>query len=215
MQERHITVEKTARYFTMGSEDNPSDVWIVCHGYTQLANQFIQLLAPLDDGTRLIVCPEGLNRFYTDHKSRRVGAGWMTSEDRLVEIDDYIHYLDKLYAFVFERVDRSAVKCHVLGFSQGVATACRWVVHGKTRVDRFIMWGGLLPPDIDLILRKKKLTESHLTIVLGDEDELVSSADRIQQEDQLREHGIPFETIVFAGRHRLDRSVFSKLASGE
>ncbi len=215
MQERHVTVEKTARYFTIGNEDKPSEVWIACHGYTQLAHQFIQLLAPLDDGMRLIVCPEGLNRFYTDHKSRRVGAGWMTSEDRLVEIDDYIQYLDKLYAAVFERVDHSAVRCHVLGFSQGVAATCRWVVNGGTAVDRLIMWGGLLPPEIDLILHKKKLTESHLTIVLGDEDELVSSQDRTRQEDQLREHEIPFKTIVFAGGHRLDRTVLGRLAGGE
>lgn len=215
MQERHITVEKTARYFTIGSEDKPREVWIACHGYTQLADQFIRLLASLDDGTRLIVCPEGLNRFYTDHESRRVGAGWMTSEDRLVEIDDYTRYLDKLYASVFERLDRSAVECHVLGFSQGVATTCRWVVHGEVTVDRLIMWGGLLPPDIDLISQKQKLTESHLTIVLGDEDELVSSRDRIRQEGELREHEIPFNTIVFSGGHRLDRSVLSRLASGE
>ena len=44
--------------------------------------------APLDDGSRLIVAPEALSRFYLGEVSqrpaseRRVGASWMTREDR-------------------------------------------------------------------------------------------------------------------------------------
>ncbi|MFQ5704868.1 MAG: alpha/beta hydrolase [Gemmatimonadales bacterium] len=211
MGQHHITVTKTARYFTLGNAENPTQVWFVCHGYTQLADQFVRLFAPVNDGTRLIVAPEGLSRFYTDHAARTVGAGWMTSEDRLAEIDDYVRYLNALYTHIFAEIDRAAVGCVVLGFSQGVATVCRWAVAGGVAVDRLVMWGGLLPPDLDLARHRQKLAESNLTIVLGSDDELVSSAARVRQEEELRNHTIPFSTILFEGGHRLDRNVLSQL----
>src|SRR5712691_10353388 len=97
-----IEVRRTARYFTLGPTHGfPRELWIVCHGYGQLANRFLSHFSPLDDGTRLVVAPEGLSRFYVDPLSERrtqsvprIGASWMTKEARQSEIDDYIAYLD-------------------------------------------------------------------------------------------------------------------------
>src|SRR3546814_5982443 len=100
IDEHSITVPRTARYYTMGEpQDQPRELWYVCHGYAQLGSRFIRRFAPLDDGTRLIVAPEALSRFYLEVKGRThaespVGASWMTREDRLSEIDDYVAYLD-------------------------------------------------------------------------------------------------------------------------
>ena len=43
MQEHHLSVERTARYYTLGSLDGPRDVWFVCHGYGQLAARFLKI----------------------------------------------------------------------------------------------------------------------------------------------------------------------------
>ncbi len=65
MQEHHISVTRTARYYTLGEiSRGVAEVWFVCHGYGQLAERFIRHFAALDDGTRLVVAPEALGRFY-------------------------------------------------------------------------------------------------------------------------------------------------------
>src|SRR5947199_10791389 len=100
MQEHHFSTRRTARFFTLGSPERSTDLWILCHGYGQLASRFLERFRPIEAERRCIVAPEGLSRFYlTDSPAeRRVGASWMTREDRLHEIDDYVRYLDALHA---------------------------------------------------------------------------------------------------------------------
>jgi DNA-binding transcriptional LysR family regulator len=69
-----IRVRRTARYFTLGPTHGfPRELWVVCHGYGQLAQRFLSQFAVLDDGTRLIVAPEALSRFYLDPLAARRG----------------------------------------------------------------------------------------------------------------------------------------------
>ena len=117
-QEHHLNVSRTARYYTIGDlENKPSEVWIVLHGHTYLAKRFIRYFRVLEDDRRLIVAPEGLSRFYVNHEARRVGASWMTREDRLNEIADYVNYLDELYRHLFETLEQMSehlfVQIHV------------------------------------------------------------------------------------------------------
>src|SRR5881396_3950063 len=103
MHEHHLSVSRTARYFTLGERSAAvEEVWFACHGYGQLGARFLEKLRVLDDGTRYLVAPEGLSRFYLSESptERRVGASWMTREDRLAEIEDYVRYLDAVYAVV-------------------------------------------------------------------------------------------------------------------
>ena len=50
------------------------EVWFVLHGFGQLSPYFIRHFGVLADGTRLIVAPEALNRFYLERTSWK-GAG--------------------------------------------------------------------------------------------------------------------------------------------
>ena len=64
MQQKNISITKTARYFILGdASEKIEEVWFVCHGYAQLANYFIKNFEVLDNGKNLIVAPEGLSRF--------------------------------------------------------------------------------------------------------------------------------------------------------
>ena len=209
----HLTVSRTARYYTLGDlEDDPNEVWFVLHGHGYLAKHFIRYLRVLEDSRRLIIAPEGLSRFYVNHEERRVGASWMTKEERHSEIADYVNYLDELYRHLLESVERSSVTVHVLGFSQGAATACRWVVQGSAQVDRLTIWARLVPPDLDLETGGQKLRETKLTIVLGDHDEYVDATEAAEQEAQLRELGILHAFIRFDGGHVLENDLLLRLA---
>src|SRR5688500_12897738 len=95
MNEHRIVVGRTARYLTLGTHgDSTREIWIALHGYAQSAEHFLRSFRSLDDGTRLIVAPEALSRFYIDGTSGHVGASWMTRVDREHEIADYVTYLE-------------------------------------------------------------------------------------------------------------------------
>src|SRR5258708_36142348 len=115
MQEHHIGVTRSARYFTLGdSSRGVGEVWFVCHGYGQLAARFLEKLRVLDDRRRYLVAPEGLSRFYLSESAteRRVGATWMTRQDRLAQLDDYLRYLDALYTDVSATIDLADATLH-------------------------------------------------------------------------------------------------------
>ena len=216
--EHHLTVQRTARYCTVGDLSAPaSDVWIVCHGFAQLAREFIEEFRPIARPGTLIVAPEALNRFYLNRDggragaSARVGATWMTREDRLVEIEDYVRYLDEVGRETLDRPGRD-VRVTALGFSQGTATVARWLAHGSARIDRVILWAGLLPPEIDPAgPARERLVSCDLHLVRGTRDELLTANQVAEQAERLTRAGVRVTGLEFDGGHRMDRSTLERL----
>lgn len=213
LEEHHVAVQRTARYYTLAPADDIREVWFVLHGYGQLAAYFLRHFEPIQDGHRLFVAPEALSRFYlADHQ--HVGASWMTREDRLAEIDDYLAYLDGIYDHVFEIVDRNTVRVQVLGFSQGAATASRWTVLGRVEAARLILWAGDLAQDLDLDVHADVLRRLNLTFVVGTEDEFITPERLAEQEKILIDHSIPYRLRPFNGPHRMDAETLRTVANG-
>lgn len=217
IHEHHLPVSRTARYFTLGDAADPREVWFVCHGYGQLAGYFVLHFEPLVEGKRLIVAPEALSRFYTEdpeggHANARVGATWMTREDRLQEIEDYVGYLNAVYHAVLGAADPRGVRVVALGFSQGAATVCRWIARGGVRADRLILWAERPPPDLDLAAAAPVLRRLELVIAVGNHDPWVTASAVAEQEDRLAQHGIPCRVVRFEGGHQLDAGVLGSLA---
>ena len=212
MQIHHLPVQRTARYVTLGNlDENTRHVWFVCHGYGQLATYFIKNFKVLDDGRNFVVAPEGLSRFYLKGFEGRIGATWMTKEDRLTEINDYVAYLDQLYDKVFENTAREQVKVHLLGFSQGAATVSRWIALGKVILDSWILWAGLFPPDLDFEINREKLLNARTFLVYGDDDPF-RDEDKIKERHRIVENeGLQYETIHFKGNHEIPEAALKYL----
>ena len=219
IEESHIPVTRTARYYTIGGTvRSPREVWFACHGYGQLAAYFAREFEALDDGTRLVVVPEALSRFYFGDPRRphgadaMVGATWMTREDREREIEDHVRYLDTLYAHVRGQSGRGRARIAVLGFSQGVATVCRWLVRGAARADRLVLWAGKLPPDIFPLDAASPLRGVTITLVVGTNDEYVTPLIAAEQEALLRGEKLAYEVRRFEGGHAMDPELLRELA---
>lgn len=217
MREHHIEVAKTARFVTLGEPGEAAGVWFVLHGHGQLALPFIRHFLPLDDGTRFIVAPEALNRFYAEPASwrgaaeARVGATWMTREDRLAEIADYVGYLDRLLDHVTALIGRP-VPATVLGFSQGVSTAARWICRGKVRPEAAILWAGTLPAELDF-QSAEPLRATRLVRVLGDSDEMAGADVVASERRREAELGLSPRLVDYEGGHRIDGAVLSAMAA--
>lgn len=207
----------------MEGEPGPAvnDVWFICHGYGQLAGDFIREFGPIATRERLIVAPEALSRFYVTTAEgfhgtdTPVGATWMTREDRDEEIRDYVAYLDALYDEIFASMNRDRVRVTVLGFSQGGATANRWVTRGHARADRLIMWGCLLASDADLGHAATFFRDVELQIVYGTRDKFADTGMIADYEKLLAKNDIPYRLTTFDGGHRMDRETLRVLAGRE
>ncbi len=213
-----LRVQRTARYYTLGDTGGDvRDVWLVVHGYGQLAGEFIRYFTDLVSPGVRIVAPEAMNRFYlvspekAPARDRPVGATWMTREDRAGEIADYVEYLDAVYDDVVRPAVDAGARVHVLGFSQGTATASRWVEHGRAHVDRLILWGGLLPPETDLTRGAAVFRGARLTYVLGSRDHYVDDAALAAEGSRLDAAAVPHDVIRFDGGHVISRGVFAQL----
>lgn len=210
MTEHHVSVRRSARYFTLGPLDaTTEEIWLVLHGYGQLAVHFVRSLRALDDGTRHIVAPEALSRYYVDGTSGHVGASWMTRVDREREIDDYVEYLDVVVGEVVARTT-SRTRLVVLGFSQGVATASRWACRGAQPPDGVVLWGGLLPLELDLDVARRRLTNLHL--VVGTDDEFRNDVAIAAEHERLSSSHIDYTFIEYDGTHRIDAGTLMQVA---
>lgn len=208
MQERFIQVQRTARYHILGDPRNAKAIWIVVHGYGQLARFFLNNFAEVNDGL-CVVAPEGLSRFYLDPEHSRVGATWMTREDRLHEIEDHVRYLDELVD-ALRREAGSELKINALGFSQGVATIARWAIKGRTPLARLLCWAGGIPAELDReMLQKWKAL--HVDLVLGDQDQFLKPSDQQIMVQRLMSAGISHKAHSFKGGHTLERSLLGRL----
>lgn len=211
---RHLAIERHQRYALRGEEETPSELWFVLHGYRQTAPRFLRYFEALDDGERLLVAPEGLHRHYLDEEERKVGASWMTSEDRQTDIEDYVAYLDRLADELASGMEREPGERVALGFSQGVHTLARWLSFGRTPLDRAIFWGAHLPPELDLGEHAGRWRRTRIHLVAGRRDRHFDDEAVAAAEERLSAAGAPCETVRFEGGHRLDREVLAGLCAG-
>ena len=198
--EQSIEFQKRGRYFTLGNIEDGKSLLIALHGYGYLAEYFIRKFQNVDLEKYVVVCPEAPHRFYQSGNSGRVGASWMTKEDRRNDIKDYVTFLDTLLNSLKTTAQFESIT--LLGFSQGGATACRWLAYGQHTFDRLILWATVFPPDMEKeYLIKFRSSDNYF--VFGMKDEFYSS-------DKVREHfeelnllNIPFEMRNFDGTHTI------------
>jgi len=202
MNEFHIKTQKTARCFSLGSLISTTQyIWIVLHGYGYHAKYFLKKFEPLSTENTYIVAPEGLSRFYKEGFTGKVGASWMTKEDRLAEIEDYIIYLDKLYDQIFTTIDRTQITLVTLGFSQGGATLLRWLNNRKAKTDNLVLWGSKIPDDFDFEKDKDLFKNSMNYIMMGKSDPFLSYINIEEYMAHLQKFGISFNLNWYDGDH--------------
>ena len=199
IQTHSISTPKTARIVTHGTlTEKTKLIWIVTHGYGFLAEFFIKKFEELNPEEHYIIVPEALNRFYLKDMSGRVGASWMTTEDRESEIKDYIKYLDKVYETLILQTDAKIVG---LGFSQGAATIARWAVKTHNRLNRIVFWGGNIPNDC--LNDIDQLNSMSPYLLVGDEDEFITKEVYEKVLKDLDNAGLTFSHIFYKGGHAI------------
>jgi predicted esterase len=209
MQALPINFNFKGRYFKLGEINaDTRAVWFVLHGYGQLAQYFLPKFKSLIAHNTCVIAPEGLSHYYLEDASTRsktgstrVGASWMTRENRLVDIENYLTYLNSV--FQREISNYKNLDITILGFSQGAATASRWALSNSIHFRRLILWAGILPNDMDFEKGKQLLRGKDVTIVYGKHDPFLTES-RFGEMKMLSEKlGLTPNQIIFDGAHEI------------
>jgi predicted esterase len=206
---KHLTlkIESTANFYILGEPSpNVKQLWIVCHGYAQNADDFIKDFKDLDDGTRLIVAPEGLNNFYRKGFQGDVVSLWMTKRNRDTQIEDYCNYLQKLYETYVPLLSKD-VRIVLLGFSQGAATVSRWILEKMPHFHDLLLWAGLPPEDLDYRSKKEYLANKNLFLIYGSTDSFLTESHIVLVNEIEEKSQIDFEEQIFEGGHEIPTQV--------
>jgi predicted esterase len=175
-----------------------------------LAKYFIRRFDILNSETAYVVAPQGLSKFYLPgHK--RVGASWMTKEDREIDLANQLHYVQTVFEAETKNLDLSKMKIIVLGFSQGVATASRWLQKYQIPFDTFIAYSGMLGNELTANDFEFAKAAAKVFGLLGDEDEFYNG-DNVAKFKQAFLDVFPNGNFqMFEGKHEVKREVLGKL----
>lgn len=197
--EHKLVISTTARYFSHGNPE-AKNLIVALHGYGQLASYFIQKFQFLDPKKYFVIAPEGLHRFYLNGTSGRVGASWMTKENREDDIKNYLTYLNTLVQEICSK--NQFEKKILIGFSQGGATASRLIGSGLQNFEGFLLWAAVFPPDMNR-LEMGKFSSTKNYLVIGNEDPYYSAEAIVHEQEKLKETGMKFEVMHFNGKHTI------------
>ena len=199
---KSFEVKQTARWFHLGQQ--PSDcgkILIALHGYGQHPAYMMESLKPLLDSIEnlCIVAPEGLSRFYIKGTDGRVGASWMTRDDRVQDIKDNIYYLNSWWDSIEVKSETEII---LLGFSQGVATAGRWLADGFGS-DKVIFHSGSIPAEWQDDAPSFNTRINKWTILRGDSDNIYPEETHKATATLFERLSLNFESLSFDGSHKM------------
>lgn len=203
VEEHQLEVKRHLRFYSTGNISSKKLV-VVLHGYGQLAKFFIRKFFILQEDY-VILAPEGMHRYYLEGSSGRVGASWMTKEDRLNDIKDNNRMLEQLLESVCREKEFEEIS--VVGFSQGGATAARFCAESKIKLNTLILWASIFPEDLEE--KMDQLRHLERKFVLGRNDEYFS--DQNQEKAIKYYSSIGFEFTRYTGNHDIEPTVLQSL----
>lgn len=194
-------------YSTLNTLTNKTkNVWFVCHGMGYLSRYFIHHFTQLNEEENYIICPQAPSLYYQTG-FKHVGASWLTKENTLAETQNIMNYFDAVLTEEQIPEDKNLI---ILGYSQGVSVATRYIKNRQLQCSQLVLHSGGLPKE--LIADDFKHLKAKVSLVYGTEDEYLK-AERITYETERANElfGNTVEIIPFDGKHVVNVDVINSL----
>jgi predicted esterase len=192
MIKNSIQISRTAHYYSLGNDIDPSKILIALHGYGQKADDFLGAFTSSTKEDTLIIAPEAVSKFY--NKKRETVSSWMTSLHREDEIKDYINYLNTLVKIILTNYSNINT-INVLGYSQGCSTASRWVFNTTQSINHIFLCSGSCPPEL------KGKVNVKASLYFGMQDKILSIKKAKEEIDAYKKIFEVEKLILFEGGH--------------
>lgn len=212
-----MSTQKEASYFTTNSystlnyyTEKTKNVWIVFHGMGYLSKYFINYFAELNADENYIIAPQAPSKYYQDKNFKRVGASWLTRENTAAETKNILNYIDAVYK---NEIGESTSNLIVLGYSQGVSIAARWIATRKIRCNTLILHSGAIPVELQAADFTFLKSETKVFYIYGNKDQYVTEAKKTEQylksKDLFKDNLI---IEVFDGVHEVSKEFILKIS---
>ncbi len=112
-----------------------------------------------------------------------------------------------------KEITQSPKKLIVLGYSQGVSIAARWLASSQIPCDHIVLHSGGIPVELKKEAFSYLSQSTKVTYIYGDNDEYITEARKT--EEQLKGtklFGDKLETIVFKGVHEVNKDYINSLS---
>lgn len=211
MEKIILDIQFKAPYYKVGTvSESTKKIWMIFHGYGQLASEFTDSFSELISEDHCLILPQGLSRFYLKGIDKKIGANWMTSHDRELDITNYISYINQVFAHeVNPYLD--TVELNILGFSQGGHTASRWIYHSKIKYNKFVLWGADLANEIDGIIVKESFSKGKNLLVVGDRDRYIDNELLQKTKNRFENIDFKYQLVEYKGGHDIYPEVLELL----
>ncbi|GAB5474390.1 MAG: esterase [Maribacter sp.] len=210
-QEKQVGYRTTNTYETLNEVTGKTkNVWIVLHGIGYLSKYFLRYFEDLNPEENYVIAPQAPSKYYLKNEYKHVGASWLTKERTELEVQNVVAYLNAVYQA--ENIPEHC-QLYILGFSQGVSIATRWVARGQIKCRSLILYAGgipneLTPDDFSFL----ETNNTSVSILVGNRDEYLN-AERLQQESIKMEKLFKgrAKQIIFEGGHELKKELIHQL----
>jgi len=211
-QIKNVTYSTSNTYETLNTLSNETkNIWIAFHGIGFLSRYFLKYFSDLSECENYIIAPQAPSKYYLKNEYKHVGASWLTKENTKQEIKNIFNYIDAVLAN--EEIP-SHCNIIVLGFSQGVSIALRYLAHTQFRCNKLVLYAGGIPNE----LKKKDfqfLSDYHTGIhsIIGNKDEYLTPERLITERKKLALlFGDKVQYIEFNGGHEVKKEIINNLA---
>lgn len=125
--------------------EKTKNVWIAFHGLGYLSRYFINYFSTFNKEENYFIVPQAPSKYYQDQTFTHVGASWLTRVDTSMEIENVLNYVDAVFQ---KEMIHPIPNLIVMGYSQGVSIATRWVARRKISCDQLILHSGGVPKEL-------------------------------------------------------------------
>lgn len=161
--------------------ENTENIWVCFHGLGYLARFFKRYFTGLDPLRNAIIILQAPSKYYLGTNFKHVGSSWLTRVDTDQEMQNNLNYIDAVLKEEHLYNDQRIV---LMGYSQGVSIATRFLLHYNSPVKALVMHSGSIPNEFNgLDADKFKELSSRNIHISGTRDEYVT-ADLIQRENK-------------------------------
>ncbi|MDB4292712.1 esterase [Maribacter sp.] len=210
LTEKHTSYTTTNSYVTLNDlTGKTKNIWVVLHGIGYLSRYFLKYFDELNAAENYIIAPQAPSKYYLKNEYRHVGASWLTKENTDQEKENVLAYLEAVMKEENVPTDRKLI---VLGFSQGVSIATRWLAHAKLKCDHLVLYAGGMPkelvaPDFDFLQHNG----TKISVLVGNQDEYLTP-EVIKKQSAIIEtlfKGRAIQT-VFEGGHEIKKELLTQ-----
>ncbi len=200
-EEKEISYNSTNSYSTLNTLTSKTKyIWFVCHGMGYLSRYFLKYFQGLNPDENYVIAPQAQSKYYIPPKFKHVGASWLTRENTPMETENVMRYFDSIFANETFTEDKRLI---VLGYSQGVSVALRYMAKRKLQCAHLIAHSGGIP--VELKAADFNYFRGKTTLIYGDKDEYLTP-ERVAEETKKAKSlfGQNLEIIEFNGIHEVN-----------